>query len=85
MTSEFGDLLKAAVAAVHALRSYQHGNASPELAEEIADELEKAVNAALDGRDRQLESFRKTISELQTMVEEFATCIDPTGVDTTRH
>ena len=28
---------KALNAAIHALRSYQHGNASPDLAEEIAD------------------------------------------------
>lgn len=30
-------------AAYHALRSYQHGNSSPELAKEIADRLEPIV------------------------------------------
>lgn len=29
------------IAAMHALRSYQHGNSSPDLAEEIADAIEK--------------------------------------------
>jgi hypothetical protein len=29
------------IAAGHALRSYQHGNSSPDLAEEIADEIDK--------------------------------------------
>jgi hypothetical protein len=41
------DLVKAAIAAVHALRSYQYGNSSPELAEEIADALEAAIEAAI--------------------------------------
>jgi hypothetical protein len=41
-------LSKAAIAAVHALRSYQYGNASTELAEEIADALERALELAID-------------------------------------
>ena len=41
------DLVKAAIAAVHALRSYQYGNSSPDLAEEIADALEAAIEAAV--------------------------------------
>jgi hypothetical protein len=32
-------------AAEHALRSYQHGNASPDLAEEVADAIAKARGA----------------------------------------
>lgn len=39
-------LTKAAAAAVHALRSYQYGNSSPELAEEVADALEAAIKKA---------------------------------------
>lgn len=39
-------LMKAAAAAVHALRSYQYGNSSPELAEEVADALEAAIKKA---------------------------------------
>jgi hypothetical protein len=35
-----GELIVAADAAVNALRSYQYGNASPQLAEEVADTLE---------------------------------------------
>jgi len=42
----YAELVKAATAAVHALRSYQHGNASTELAGEIADALEAALNNA---------------------------------------
>jgi hypothetical protein len=38
-------LLKATEAAFHALRSYQYGNASPELAEEVADACEAALKA----------------------------------------
>jgi hypothetical protein len=39
-------LMTAAAAAVHALRSYQYGNSSPELAEEVADALEAAIKKA---------------------------------------
>ena len=35
-------------AAGHALRSYQYGNASPDLAEEIANQIERALK---DKRD----------------------------------
>jgi hypothetical protein len=42
----YTELVKAATAAVHALRSYQYGNDSTELAEEIADALEAALNNA---------------------------------------
>jgi hypothetical protein len=38
------DLLKDARAAVNALRSYQYGNASPDLAKEIADQTEKGIS-----------------------------------------
>lgn len=38
------DLLKDAKAAVSALRSYQYGNASPDLAKEIADQTEKGIS-----------------------------------------
>jgi len=34
------ELEQALSAAFHALRSYQYGNASPDLAEEIADDIE---------------------------------------------
>ena len=40
------DLLKALVAAGHALRSYQHGNGSPHLAESVAQRVEAIVAAA---------------------------------------
>lgn len=40
------DLLKACTAAMNALRSYQYSNASPELAEEIADSVEEAIAKA---------------------------------------
>jgi len=76
MTSAHTDLLRAAVAAVHALRSYQYGNSAPDLAEEIADALDKAVGAALDDRDAHLESLVKRIDELQTMLEQIKTRVD---------
>jgi hypothetical protein len=31
------------LSALHALRSYQYGNSSPELAEEVADKIEKEL------------------------------------------
>ena len=46
--AELNDLIKVASAAVHALRSYQYGNSSPELAEEVADALEEAIKRAND-------------------------------------
>jgi hypothetical protein len=39
---------QAALAAVSALRSYQYGNSSAELAEEIADSLESALKPFSD-------------------------------------
>jgi hypothetical protein len=45
-TAAYAELVKAAFAAVHALRSYQYGNSSTELAKEIADYLETAINNA---------------------------------------
>lgn len=33
------------IAANHALRSYQYGNASPDLAEEVADKIDEYLNA----------------------------------------
>jgi hypothetical protein len=42
----YAELVKTAIAALHALRSYQHGNSSTELAEEIADALEMALSNA---------------------------------------
>jgi hypothetical protein len=41
-----GALIEAAEAAVHALRSYQYGNQSTELAREIADALDAALKPA---------------------------------------
>ena len=39
-------LFRAAYGALHALRSYEHGNQSPDLAGEIADQLQAALAAA---------------------------------------
>ena len=64
------ELIKVATAALEALRSYQYGNSSPELAEEIADALESALVGALDGRDKELESMKKNIDEILTMISE---------------
>ncbi|MDR3510682.1 MAG: hypothetical protein P4L73_03550 [Caulobacteraceae bacterium] len=38
-----GELVRRLTAAVHALRSYQHGNASPELAKSIAGDGERLL------------------------------------------
>ena len=43
MSPAVAELLKVAEAASHALRSYQYGNSSPELAEEMVDALEVAI------------------------------------------
>lgn len=40
------ELSRACNMALHALRSYQHGNTAPALAEGVADELEAAVAKA---------------------------------------
>ena len=40
----YAELVKVAGAALLALRSYQYGNSSTELAREIADELERVLN-----------------------------------------
>jgi hypothetical protein len=40
------EMLKAMVAAVHALRSYQYGNASAELAKDAADFLDATISTA---------------------------------------
>jgi len=48
VTNPYVSLVTAATAAVHALRSYQHGNSSPELAEEIADALDSAIRRAIE-------------------------------------
>ena len=42
--AEYAELIKTATAALHALRSYQYGNSSTELAEEIANALETALD-----------------------------------------
>lgn len=41
--SELSQLRKMLTAASHALRSYQHYNSSPDLAESIADEIDKLL------------------------------------------
>ncbi len=64
------ELIKIATAALEALRSYQYGNSSPELAKEIADALESALVGALDSRDKELESMKKNIDEILTMISE---------------
>ena len=64
------ELIKVATAALKALRSYQYGNSSPELAKEIADALESALVGALDSRDKELESMKKNIDEILTMISE---------------
>ena len=64
------ELIKIATAALEALRSYQYGNSSPELAKEMADALESALVGALDGRDKELESMKKNIDEILTMISE---------------
>ena len=47
--AERDTLLQAAEAAFHALRSYQYGNASPDLAEEIADRLDLVLKLVKHG------------------------------------
>jgi hypothetical protein len=64
--SEFGELVTAAIAAVHALRSYQHGNSAPDLAAEIADALQVAIDGALNERDTNL---ARTMSELDVQLK----------------
>lgn len=58
------------MAALDALRSYQYGNASPELAEEIADALESELDRVVDSRDKDLESVVTHLKELDTVMEE---------------
>ncbi len=69
----FAELITAAIAARHALRSYQYGNASTELAAEIADSLDTAIRQALEQRDLDLQEFSNALAELQTVVGQLAT------------
>ena len=43
------DMLRALEAASHALRCYQYGNGSPELAESVADHADKIIARAKGG------------------------------------
>jgi hypothetical protein len=43
------DLLKACIAAQNALRSYQYGNSSPDLAKEVADFASAVITKAAGG------------------------------------
>jgi len=54
------------MAAMHALRSYQYGNSSPDLAAEIADALQTAIDGALTERDATL---ARTITELDEQLK----------------
>lgn len=67
MTS-YGELVKAAIAAVHALRSYQHGNSAPDLAEEIADALQRAIDKALDERETDLTQKMQSTLKIQDLL-----------------
>ena len=49
--SPFAELITVATAAVHALRSYQYGNASPDLAQTVADKLTAAIQKALEAQE----------------------------------
>ena len=51
------ELINAAVAALEALRSYQYGNSSPDLAEGVADALQSALDKVLDDRDAYLRAM----------------------------
>lgn len=73
--SRFAELLRAAGAAVHALRSYQYGNISPALTKEVADKLEAALSPALEENDHLLKEllvstnhFLKGIEDLRAAV-----------------
>jgi hypothetical protein len=72
--SNFAGLIMAAMAAVEALRSYQYGNSSPELAEEIADALHAAIERGLDERDtelgRQMAEVDRQIKDLGLLLED---------------
>ena len=88
MTSDTAELLKASIEALDALRSYQHGNSSPDLAEEVANHLETAITAELEGRDRCLEFMSQDLSKLQTMLYEIRTAVDtrsPVGTERERN
>jgi site-specific recombinase len=50
-------LIKAALAAFEALRSYQYGNAAPGLAEEVADVLQNAIREVMDDREAELRAM----------------------------
>lgn len=47
---QVGDARNLLIAASHALRSYQYGNAAPDLAESIADRIDAAMSAASKDR-----------------------------------
>jgi hypothetical protein len=64
--SRFGELITAAMGAVHALRSYQYGNSAPDLAAEIADALQEAIDGALTERGTELD---RTVSELDQQLK----------------
>jgi len=66
----FGRLITAAISAKSALRSYQYGNVAPDLAEEIADELDSAIRATLDDRDDGIKAAQAWLRNIEEVCEE---------------
>jgi len=71
--SAFAELVTAGLAARHALRSYQFGNSSPELACEIADELDTAIRHSLEERE---DVISETSGRLSELIRELQQAID---------
>jgi hypothetical protein len=75
-SSPVAKLVTAAIAATHALRSYEHGNSAPDLARGNADHLERAITEVLDARERDIgqllaeaQKMTEVLAELQSTLE----------------
>ncbi len=75
-SSPVAKLVTAAIAATHALRSYENGNSAPDLARGIADHLEQVIAEVLDARERDIgqllaeaQKMTEVLAELQSTLE----------------
>jgi hypothetical protein len=77
--SPFARLVTAAIAARHALRSYEYGNDAPDLARGIADQLERAIPEALEERQQGLAEFLAATKSSIELLEEIQSKLPKAG------
>lgn len=68
--SPYANLVTAAITALHALRSYECGNGAPDLAREVADQLDRAILEALENRDQYLDRIAAEVEKVSELLAE---------------